>query len=127
MNLQACSFLTYENIHSDVVTFLRHRGHNVLDVREAGLIGASDVELIRLAHAEGRVVLTHDRDFGRLVVSGAEPFTGIIYLRPGHLEPEFTVRTIRVLFAEAPALRRGFIAVAQRREARVQLRVRYLQ
>ena len=127
MKLKDCPFLTDENIHADIVTFLREQGHDVLDVKEAGLVGAGDLDLIRRARAEDRVVLTHDRDFGRLVALAEEPFTGIVYLRPGHLDPAFTIGSLRTLFTEELTLRRGFLIVAHRREGHVHLRVRYFE
>jgi len=65
--------LADENLHPDVVAFLRSEQSDVRYVREAGLIGSNDLSLIRLAHAEGRVIVTHDRDFGALAVLGLEP------------------------------------------------------
>lgn len=127
MRLQDCAFLTNENLHPEVVEFLREQGHDVLDLKETGLIGAGDLDVIRRAHAEERVVLTHDRDFGRLVVLDREAFTGIVYLRPGHLDPGFTIGTLRALLAKAPTLEAGFIVVAQRKERSVQIRVRFLE
>jgi predicted nuclease of predicted toxin-antitoxin system len=66
-------WLTDENIHLDVVAHLRGRGFDVLDVREAGWYGRSDEELLEEAHGQGRVVLTHDADFGTLALLGHRP------------------------------------------------------
>ena len=40
MNLRRFAFLTDENIHPDVLGFLRGEGCDVLDVKESGLIGS---------------------------------------------------------------------------------------
>lgn len=68
--------LTDENMHPAVVQYLRSEGMNVLDVKESGLIGTDDLKLVRLATAQGRVIVTHDRDFGALAVATLEPIVG---------------------------------------------------
>ena len=37
-----------------------------------------DMELLRRAHAEGRVLITLDKDFGELAIVTAEPHSGIV-------------------------------------------------
>lgn len=74
MRLQAAKWLTDENIHPEVVRFLEEQGHDVLDVKREGLAGSSDRTLIQRARNEERVIVTHDRDFGRLVFVQEEPF-----------------------------------------------------
>jgi predicted nuclease of predicted toxin-antitoxin system len=86
VNLRGAAYLTDENIHADVVAFLRSEGCDVLDVKESGLVGMDDLPLIQTALAEQRIVLTHDSDFGKLAVAAGEPMIGIVYLRPGHIQ-----------------------------------------
>lgn len=98
------------------------RGCDVASVAEGALRGAADVAVLRLAHAQGRVVLTHDADFGALANRLGEPVIGIVCLRPGHNRASFVLQTIdavAALEAEAP-----FIVVAElgEREARVRVR-----
>ena len=52
------------------------------------------------AFSEKRIIVTHDSDFGTLAVLGGEPVLGIIYLRPGHIDPTFTCDTLRALFED---------------------------
>ena len=85
MRLGDARWLTDENIHPDVVAHLRGRGLDVLDVRERGWHGRSDDELLEEAHRQGRVVLTHDGDFGTLALLGRHPVVGIVRIRPGHV------------------------------------------
>ncbi|MGD9858342.1 MAG: DUF5615 family PIN-like protein [Planctomycetaceae bacterium] len=95
--LREFPLLTDENIDSDVVQFLRNDGFDVVDVYECGLNGATDSEILARAFSEGRVVLTHDRDFGTLCVLAGQDAIGIIYMRPGHIDPQFTVGSLKVL------------------------------
>lgn len=126
MKLTHFKLLTDENIHSGVVELLRQRGFDVLDVAEEGLFGAPDVDLLRRAVAEDRVVVTHDRDFGTLAVLNGEPIVGIVYLRPGHIVPDFTMETIDVAVNALHDLSPPFIVVVQRKNGHVTMRVRRL-
>ena len=120
------ALLADENIHPDVISYLRQQECNVRSVVEDRLIGQSDRTVLRAAYADGRVVLTHDSDFGTLVITQEEPFVGIIYLRPGHIRAEFTIQTLRTIDAQALDVEAPFILVAEQKDQTVQLRTRQL-
>lgn len=117
--------LADENIHSDVVAFLRKTGLDVASVSEHGHFGISDTHVLQQAAQAGRVVLTHDSDFGGLALMGAQ-FIGIIYLRPGHIHADFTIQTIHAVRENAPEVTPPFILVAERSGDTVKIRVRQL-
>jgi len=116
--------LTDENVHPEVARALAANGKNVTSARDEGLEGKSDLEVLRKAHSTGRVVLTHDGDFGTLVIRDREPFTGIIYLRPGHIQPSFVLDMLRSIETSAPDVTPSFLLVAERRGSRVRIRLR---
>lgn len=87
-------------------------------------MGSDDLTLIRLSWAENRVSVTHDSDFGTLAVAAAEPFVGIIYLRPGHFQAEFTIGSLEAILAQDLDLTPPFIIVAVRTGSRIKIRVR---
>ena len=124
MKLYHCRFLTDENVQAKVVEFLRGRGCDVLDVKESGRLGAGDLELIRLAFAQRRVVVTHDSDFGTLAIAAGEATVGIVYLRPGHINHKLTIRSIETLFSQEIDLTSPFLIVAEYASGRVRIRVR---
>ena len=126
MRLGDFPFLADENVHREVVASLRAEGRDVQDVRESGWMGSSDAELLRRAFAGRRVVITHDRDFGALYIARLEPVFGVVYLRPGHIDPRFTLDTLRVLFSRNPELTPPFLLVAKRSGNSVTIRVRSL-
>jgi predicted nuclease of predicted toxin-antitoxin system len=126
LRLKDFPLLTDENIHPEIVKSLREGGADVLDVKESRLIGSSDLVLIRKAFQEGRVVLTHDSDFGQLAVAALEPVVGIIYLRPGHYDPVFTLDTVETLFDQVAEIQAPFILVAERTGDKVKIRLRRL-
>jgi predicted nuclease of predicted toxin-antitoxin system len=116
--------LTDENVHADIVVWLRERGVNVRTIFDEGLAAKLDAEILARAHAQGRVVLTHDSDFGRLAILRREPVFGIIYLRPGHRNADFTIGTLRALHASEIEVSPPFIIVAERRGDQTRVRVR---
>ncbi len=60
-------FLADQDVYAITVEFLRSLGHEVQTASERRLSQAADAELLELARAEGRVMVTRDRDYGGLV------------------------------------------------------------
>src|SRR5436190_6829772 len=75
-------FYTDEHIGKAVIKGLRDRGADVLTTPEAGLLGAEDQEHLQRALAEGRVLITQDKDYLRLHAAGVE-HAGIAYAPQG--------------------------------------------
>jgi predicted nuclease of predicted toxin-antitoxin system len=113
-----------ENIHPDVIRALAAQGKDIRSVIGEGLVGRADAEILRHAHAGGRVVLTHDSDFGVLVYRSAMPFTGVVYLRPGHISPTFVLQMITALEASTVEVTAPFLVVAERKEDGVRVKYR---
>jgi predicted nuclease of predicted toxin-antitoxin system len=124
MRLRDCGLLTDENIDPAVVAGLRQLGLDVWDVCESGWQGRSDVELLRRAFQERRVIVTHDSDFGTLAILSGEPCFGILYLRPGHIDSRFTLVTIQSLLVADPELSPPFVVVVKRSASGTTIRVR---
>jgi predicted nuclease of predicted toxin-antitoxin system len=117
--------LADENVHPGVVDFLRKAGLDVKSVSEQGQFGLPDTKVLQQATETGRVVLTHDSDFGGLALMGAQ-FIGIIYIRPGHIHTDFTIKTLEAIRDNAPEVTPPFILVAERIGDTVKIRVRQL-
>jgi predicted nuclease of predicted toxin-antitoxin system len=116
--------LTDENIHPLVVQFLRQQGCDIEDVLTMGLRQAADHVILGEALKENRIVLTHDRDFGRLAILVRQLIHGIVFLRPGHIDPQFTIATLQAIDGQGFDFSPSFILVARRQAAFVQLRMR---
>jgi predicted nuclease of predicted toxin-antitoxin system len=70
--------LADENFPSKSVDLLRARGYDVLWILESHQ-GIPDSEIIKLSNLENRVILTFDRDLGRLIFKqGLIPKNGIL-------------------------------------------------
>ena len=117
--------LADENVHPDVIVFLRKAGLDVDSVSEQGQFGLPDAQVLQQATESKRVVLTHDSDFGGLALMGAK-FIGIIYMRPGHIHADFTIKTLEAIRDNAPEVTPPFILVAERTGDSVKIRVRQL-
>jgi predicted nuclease of predicted toxin-antitoxin system len=86
--------LTDENIARSVVIALREAGHDVLWVKEV-MRGAADDFILARAMAEGRVVVTFDKDFGELAFRSRLPSTcGVVLFRITQRGREQDVRIV---------------------------------
>ena len=124
MKLTEYSILADENIQPAVIAFLREQGLDVFSFPEQGKFGLSDADILRFAVETNRIVLTHDSDFGGLVILNEQSFVGIVYLRPGHIQAEFVVETIKTVFEQVEDVHVPFIVVAERSGENVRIRVR---
>ena len=118
------SILADENIQPAVIAFLREQGLDVFSFTEHGKYGLSDADILRYAVETNRIVLTHDSDFGGLVILNEQSFVGIVYLRPGHIRAEFTMETITTVFEQVKDVQTPFIVVAERSGENVRIRLR---
>jgi predicted nuclease of predicted toxin-antitoxin system len=73
-------WLADECVDAALVAHLRAAGHDVVYVAER-TSGMTDAEAIAQAHAEQRILLTEDKDFGELVVRWRRPIPGLVLLR----------------------------------------------
>jgi predicted nuclease of predicted toxin-antitoxin system len=126
VKLTEFSFLADENIQPAVIEFLREQGLDVFSFPEQGQFSLSDADILRFAVKTNRIVLTHDSDFGGLIVLNETSFVGIVYLRPGHIQSEFTTQTIKSVFEKIKDVQTPFIIVAERSGENVRIRLRQL-
>ncbi len=74
-------FLVDENIPLAVAHFLRNKGIDIKEVKEAGIHGASDAEIMNLARQEERVLLTFDKHFSNILLYPLHSHFGVIRMR----------------------------------------------
>ena len=80
-------FLANENFPRPSVAFLRTNNIDIVAIAEQSP-GISDMEVMRIAINEGRIILTHDSDYGELIFKfGYKPKEGVIYFRISDFEP----------------------------------------
>ncbi len=73
-----------ENVARAIVLRLRDRGHDVLYASEVRP-GTADADWLIQAEAEGRLILTSDKDFGELIFRDRLTSHGVILLRLGDM------------------------------------------
>jgi predicted nuclease of predicted toxin-antitoxin system len=125
MKLIELPLLADENIDPIVINYFRSQGFDTQSVIENSWAGLDDERILEHAFRLSRVIVTHDSDFGKLTIPEGKPFTGIIYLKPGHIDPSFTLLSIEVLLDKVEAVQPPFIIVVQ--HGRGGIRIRYRQ
>jgi len=73
-------FLADESCDFTIIKELRSAGINVVSVIEHSP-GISDEEVLLLAQKEERIVITEDKDFGRLIHLGGDKPLPVLFLR----------------------------------------------
>jgi predicted nuclease of predicted toxin-antitoxin system len=118
------NFLLDENVDARLEELLTEQDHNVTRVGTDYPAGLPDRAVLSIAHAEGRILITNDRDFGELVFRLRQPHQGVILLRLGDYAPLvlITQRVTDVLSRYADELNQFFVvtprAVRVRRSPR---------
>jgi predicted nuclease of predicted toxin-antitoxin system len=72
-------FLADENVSRFVIERIRACGLDVMSIGETRP-GAPDKDVLEAAGAEGRILITEDRDFGELVIRQRLAVSGVILL-----------------------------------------------
>src|ERR671919_622497 len=80
-------FLLDQSTDARLAVYLRKLGHDVTRVAKEYPAGLLDPKILSLARAEGRILVTDDRDFGEWVFRFKRPHTGVIFLRLGTYAP----------------------------------------
>lgn len=106
--------LANENWPRPALLALRAAGIDVQAVTE-WKPRASDVEVLRHAAAEGRWVLTFDRDYGELVFARAvPPPPAIVYLRQGAYAPDWPAQVVLDLLTRTDWVSGHLVVVSDR-------------
>lgn len=76
-------FLLDESDEYRIADFLQAEGHDITAIAHDYPHALPDAEVLAIAAAEQRVLITNDRDFGNLIVRQKRPHAGVIYFRLG--------------------------------------------
>ncbi len=110
--------LADENVPLATIRRLRRAGHDVESVVDLGG-GESDMEVLRRATASERLLVTFDRDFGRLVFrQGLPASAGVVLLGFQPRTPEETATILEPLLASEAERFRGRFTVVERERIR---------
>jgi len=114
-------FLGDMGISPKTVTFLQSRGHDACHLHDQGLDRLDDAAILEKARAEGRVLLTHDLDFGELLAAAGAALPSVIIFRLRNMRPERVNRYLDEIVVQHKELL-GAGAIASVTEGRIRIR-----
>jgi predicted nuclease of predicted toxin-antitoxin system len=82
---------------------LRRTGHDITHLEELCLRTLADIEIVKLAREERRVVLTFDLDFADIVAATNEPFPSVIIFRLRRGRPARVLARLEAVLSMASA------------------------
>ena len=104
-------FLADESCDFIVVRALRSAGHDVLSVADMAR-GAKDPIVLGLAREQARVLLTEDKDFGRLVYAAGQGSLGVVLFRfPARARGALEAAALRAVSRIGDRLTSSFVVV----------------
>ena len=74
-------FLLDENVDLPLADYLNERGHDATAVALDYTRSIQDHEVLEIARAEGRILITNDKDFGALIYQHQLEHAGVILFR----------------------------------------------
>ena len=115
-------FLADMGISPNTVAMLRGLGYDALHLHEQGLDRLQDSLILQKARDEGRILLTHDLDFGELIAASGARLPTIVVFRLRNMGPEKVNRYLDgILNQHGEALKQGAIISVTEGQIRVRL------
>lgn len=115
-------FLLDMGLARSTAAFLRGRGHDAIHLRDEGLQRLDDDRIVEKALLEGRIILTHDLGFGRIVTAGRGRLPSVITFRLADMRPvQVNFYLSEVLDRFAAQLEGGALVSVSERGIRVRL------
>ncbi len=104
-------FIADESCDFIIVRALRAAGHDVLSIAEV-YKGAEDEVVAELAQQLERILLTEDKDFGRMVYAGTRMNSGVIFIRyPSTARRELADSVVSVVRRFSGSLKGKFLTL----------------
>lgn len=114
-------FLADMGISPKTVTFLRGMKHDAVHLCDQGLDRLPDSVILEKARDEGRILLTHDLDFGELMAASRAALPSVIIFRLRDMRPVNVNGYLQKIITEhGELLEEG--AIASVTESRVRIR-----
>jgi len=88
-------FLVDMALSPDLATWLRSRGHDAVHASELAMNRAADTEILSIALDGGRIVISADLDFPRLLALASAVGPGLILLGGGNYSESESLECVR--------------------------------
>lgn len=110
-------FLLDMPVSASLLNVIRSYGHEGVHASQIGKARASDEELLALARQDGRVIITADLDFPRLLALSFAAGPGIILFRGGNYSDDEMRDLLERVFKKVPSenLKDSICVVDQKR------------
>src|SRR6266851_8296764 len=95
-------FLLDKSAELRLAAFLREHGHDVTAVAVDYRASIKDQQVLAIAQAEDRILITNDTDFGELVFKQRQPHSGVILFRFSDLPLPDKIAALEQLLVEHP-------------------------
>lgn len=114
-------FLADMGISPKAVVHLRQQGHDELHLIDENLHRLPDPDILAKSRREGRILLTHDLDFGELMAASGAHLPSVVIFRLGNMSVTHVNRHLDLILAQyAEELEQG--AILSITENRVRIR-----
>lgn len=114
-------FLADMGISPKTVSHLNQKGHDAVHLIDENLHRLSDPDILCKSRSEGRILLTHDLDFGELMAASGASLPSVIIFRLGNMAAVYVHRHLDLILKEyAEELEQG--AILSITENRVRIR-----
>jgi predicted nuclease of predicted toxin-antitoxin system len=108
-------------ISPKTVGFLQQLGHGALHLQQHGLHRLKDWQILEKTLKEGRILLTHDLDFGDLLAASGADLPSVVIFRLRNMHPENVNRYLfKVISQYSDNLENGSILTIT--EGRIRIR-----
>lgn len=115
-------FLADMGISQTTINWLKENGYDAIHLREENLQRISDVEIIKKARKENRIILTCDLDFGDLMAASEGISPSVIIFRLVNERPDNINKRLKdVLTQSHNELEKGAIISVEEIRHRVRL------
>ena len=94
-------FLLDMGLAQSTSEFLRSLGYDAIHLRDEGLQRLPDEQIVIKAQVEGRTIITHDLDFGRIVALSGDNVPSIVTLRLTDMTPARVNDALRAFLDDA--------------------------
>lgn len=106
-------FLLDENTGKEVARFLEKLGHSASRIRLIAP-GIEDYEVLSLSVSKDSILITSDKDFGKLIFMEGQPSTGVIFLRLEDESSDNKIKAIKKVFSKHKNIKNKFITVKEK-------------